>query len=413
MRFFKFLLPLLILAAGGGAFAWFKITKQEPEPLQPKNRAPTVSVQVVEKTTVSPMLRIFGQVETPIMSVLTAGVEADIIEVKVLEGNAVEQGQVMIVMDDTDTLLEILQRRAELAEIEALIESDKIKLQADKSALETEKSLLSLNRKAVERANKLAQSRAGSEATLDKALQDEQRQLLAITQRQQSISDFVSRQRQLQARLNKAEAALQRAERDQKRTQISAPFSGRIMDVMVSPGVRTNRGSQLVQLYDESQLELRAQVPSSSTSILRQAIDAGQPINAVINNSGQSIELALHRLSANVAAGQGGVDAFFRAKLAQLPVLGSTLEINLSLPPIENAVVLSPDSLYGRDRVYRVQDSMLQLISVRRLGQLTDEKHRQMLIVAGDVFAAGDQILNSRLPQAVNGLEVKVMQGNL
>ena len=224
MRFFKFLLPLLILAAGGGAFAWFKITKQEPEPLQPKNRAPTVSVQVVEKTTVSPMLRIFGQVETPIMSVLTAGVEADIIEVKVLEGNAVEQGQVMIVMDDTDTLLEILQRRAELAEIEALIESDKIKLQADKSALETEKSLLSLNRKAVERANKLAQSRAGSEATLDKALQDEQRQLLAITQRQQSISDFVSRQRQLQARLNKAEAALQRAERDQKRTQISAPF---------------------------------------------------------------------------------------------------------------------------------------------------------------------------------------------
>ena len=206
MRFFKFLLPFLILAVGAGAFAWFKTTGQEPEPLRPKNRAPVVSVQVVEKITVSPMLRIFGRVETPILSVLTAGVEADIIEVRVLEGNAVKQGEVMIVMDDADTLLEILQRRAELVEIEALIESDKIKFQADKSALETEKSLLSLNRKAVERANKLAQSRAGSEATLDKALQDEQRQLLAITQRQQSISDFVSRQRQLQARLNKAEA---------------------------------------------------------------------------------------------------------------------------------------------------------------------------------------------------------------
>ena len=182
---------------------------------------------------------------------------------------------------------------------------------------------------------------------------------------------------------------------------------------MVSPGVRTNRGSQLVQLYDESQLELRAQIPGSNIPVLRQAIDAGQPINAMINDNGRPIELALHRLSANVAAGQGGVDAFFRANMAQLPVLGSTLEVNLDLPPIENAVVLSPDSLYGQDRVYRVLDNRLQLVSVRRLGQLTDDNHRQMLIVAGDVFAAGDQILNSRLPQAVNGLEVKVVQGNL
>ena len=72
--------------------------------------------------------------------------------------------------------------------------------------------------------------------------------------------------------------------------------------------------------------------------------------------------------------------------------------------------MLSPDALYGRDRVYQVRDNALQSRTVRRLGQLNDEQGRRMLIVAGDGFEAGDQILSSRLPQAVNGLQIKVMR---
>ena len=408
MRILKFLLPILILLAGVGVFIGFNITAVEPVALQPKSIAPTVSVQVVTKTTASPTLRIFGETESPSMSALTAGVEADVIEVTVLEGNAVRRGQEMIVLDDTDAALEILQRQAELSEIEALIESDKIKLQADKSALKTEESLLALARKAVERADRLARSQVGSEAALDQAREDEQRQLLTITLRRQSVDDFASRQRQLQARRDKAAAALKRAEHDRQRTRVTAPFDGRITEVMVSPGDRANRGSQLVRLYDESLLELRAQVPSAYIPTLRQAIDSGRQINAVAVNNDHPIELVLNRLSASVAEGQGGIDAFFRAQRGRLPVPGGTLEVNLQLPPLENVVVLSPDSLYGRNLVYRVRDNMLQSKAVRRLGQLIDAEGRQMLIVAADAFENGDQLLNSRLPQAVSGLEVRV-----
>ena len=410
MRVSRYVLPLLILALGGGVFAWFQFTAAVPEPLRPQNRAPVVAVQVVAKTTASPTLRVFGQVETADMSVLTAGVDADVVEVKVLEGNSVRRGQEMIHLDDTDAALEILQRQAELAEIDGQMESAQVKLASDRSALATEQSLLALAGKAVARAGKLASSQAGSEASLDQALQDQQRQQLAVVQRQQAIDDYVPRQLQLQARRNKAVAVLKGAERDQQRTRVKAPFDGRVTEVMVSRGDRATRDTRLLQLYDESQLELRAQVPSGHLPALREALEAGREIRATALENHQPIHLFLHRLSASVDPGQGGIDAFFRARRGRLPVPGGTLEVSLKLPPVDNVMVLSPDALYGRDRVYQVLDSVLQSRAVRRLGQLSDSQGRYMLIVAGDGFAPGDQILSSRLPQAVSGLKVKVVR---
>lgn len=414
MRIVKFLLPLLVVAAGVGMFWWLTVTAKPPEPLRPEVRAPAVSVRVAEKVTASPTLRIFGRVEAPTLSVLTAAVEADVLEVAVLEGDAVRRGQVLVVFDDVDAALELRQRRSELADIEAQLESDRIKLQSDRSALKTEQSLLALQHKAVERAAQLARSKAGSEAALDQARQDEERQRLAVIQRRQSIDDFPARRRQLQARRDRAEAALMRAERARERTRVAAPFSGRITEVMVSEGERVNLGGQLLQLYDESQLELRAQVPSGYLPALRQALAAGRTVTAVVlererlGRGQQPIELVLHRLSAQVEAGRGGVDAFFRARRGRLPVPGGTLEINLRLPPLDNVVLLSPDSLYGGERVYLVRGDVLQSSPVRRLGRLSDGRSEALLIVDGSDFEDGDLILDSRLPQAINGLKVQV-----
>lgn len=414
MRIVKFLLPLLIVAAGVGMFWWLTVTAKPPEPLRPEVRAPAVSVRVAEKVTASPTLRIFGRVEAPTLSVLTAAVEADVLEVAVLEGDAVRRGQALVVLDDVDAALELRQRRAELADIEAQLESDRIKLHSDRSALKTEQALLALQHKAVERAAQLARSKAGSEAALDQARQDEERQRLAVIQRRQSIDDFPARRRQLQARRDRAEAALRRAERARGRTRVAAPFSGRITEVMVSEGERVNLGGQLLQLYDESQLELRAQVPSGYLPALQQALATGRTVSAVVldrerlGRGQEPIELALHRLSAQVEAGRGGIDAFFRARRGRLPVPGGTLEINLQLPPLDNVVLLSPDSLYGRERIYLVRGDVLQSSPVRRLGRISDGRSEPLLIVDGADFEEGDLILDSRLPQAINGLKVQV-----
>ncbi len=410
MRIVKFLLPVLIVAMGAGTYFYLKSNRSKPEPIKQVARLPVVGVQIVEKQRVLPSLTLFGQIEAPNNSVLSAGIAADVLEVFVLEGSTVDQGEQLVRLDQADTSLEILQRKAEIAEIEAQIESDRNRHNADKSALAREKELLGLIRKSVERARVMARASAGTEAQLDTALQQEQQQLLAIVQRQLSIDDFNSRQRQLQARLEKAQAALSRSQRDQARTLVIAPYPGRVIDVMVSQGDRTSPGQPLVQLYDDNRLEIRAQVPSRYIPTLRKVVGNGEVLGAKMIQAGLEVALTLHRLAASVTQGQGGVDAFFRAEVEPLPALGTTVEINLELPALEQAVVLSPDSLYGSDRVYRVEQGALRGLSVVRLGQRLDAAGRQQLIVDGTPFSPGDRIMNSRLPQAIEGLKVEARE---
>jgi multidrug efflux pump subunit AcrA (membrane-fusion protein) len=410
MRVLKFVLPLIILSIGFGGFTYLKSNKKESEPLIQKDRAPIVSVQNIEIVNATPTIKLFGQVETPNISSLTAVIEADVLAVSILEGDSVTKAQQLITLDNTDVILEIAQRQSELTEIEALIDSEKIRLASDKNALLIEKELLALTRRAVARARKLAVSQSGSEATVDEALQNEQRQILALTSRELSIRGFDSRLSQLKARLSKADAILKKALRDKDRSIVTAPYSGRVTQVLISVGDRVNRGEKLLEIYDDTQLELRAQIPSFYTPILQNALKNNLSVIASAENYEHKLVLNLHRMSASVSSGQGGVDGFFRTRTNNLPALGVTLEINLELPELKQVVLISPDSLYNQDSVYVIEQGLLAAKAVKRLGQLTDSENRQVIIVRGESLRKGDALLVSRLPQAISGLQVKVAE---
>ena len=407
MRILRFLLPVGVLAFGVLVYFAFDWTREVVAPTVPVERAAVVSVQVVSKRVASPTLRVFGTVESPHAGTLAASLAADVVAVNVLEGDAVARGRAVVELDDADVALTISQREAELTEIAAMLSADEIKRAADREMLAAEAELLALAKRAVARAERLAQSQTGTQAALDQARRDEQRQLLAVAARRQAVDEYEARRAQLQARHERAAALLQRAELDRERSRIRAPFDARITEVLVSPGDRTGVGTPLVRWYDEARLEVRAQVPSAYLPALRGAENA---VHAEVIG-GENIALTLHRLSASVGDGQSGVDAFFRVRdgsAAKLPVPGGTLEIIIKLPPIADVIVLAPQALYGRDRVYEVRGGVLQARTVRRLGQQSDATGRQMLLIAGDGFNDGDQILNSILPQAVSGLKVEV-----
>lgn len=414
MRVLKFVLPPLIIAGGAFVFWYLTASAPPPQPLRAEARPPVVSVRAAEKVTAAPTARVFGRVEAAASGVLTAGVEADVTVVTVLEGDAVRAGQVLVELDAADAELQLRARRAELADIDAQLDSDQVRLRGDRAALETELALLALRRTAVDRAARLARTQAGSEAALDQARQDHEQRRLAVIARRQSIDDAPARRRQLQARRARAATAVAMAERDLRRTRVTAPFGGRVTQVFVAAGERVAVGGRLLELYDASQLELRAQVPSAHLPALRRALAAGRAVTAVAeagNGVGGALELRLHRLSAQVGEGRGGVDAFFRAGPggAGLQVPGATMAVHLRLPPLEDVVLLSPDSLYGNSRVYLVRDEALQSKTVRRLGRIDAGDGRGLqLIVAGEAFASGDLILDSRLPQAIDGLQVRV-----
>ncbi len=406
----KFLSPIVLLALGFAGFQF--ITGNQEESPQLIRNAPEqfVFVKKADKIDEIPNIRLFGIVETPSFASLSTAIEADVELVSVLEGESVKRGDLLITLNRQDIELDVQQRQAELLEIEALIASDRIRHSADKSALETEKNLLKLTSNAVERAKRLVQNNAGSQATLDEALQNQARQQLAIIQREQSISDFPIRQKQLNARADNARAALGRARRDLERTSIEAPFDGRIAEVMVTAGDRVPRGGKLLNIYNESEFEVRTQVPFTSAARMQQAINANQQVRAQAVYENQRINLILHRLTALIEQGQAGIDAFFRTTSIQLPALGSTLDILVDMPTLQNVVVVPPDALYNGNRIYLVADNRLVPREVAQVGMRIKENGSQAIILEGTGFSGDENILISRLPRAVSGMRVRILE---
>lgn len=345
------------------------------------------------------------------MTRLTAAIGADVEEVAVREGEQVQKGQKLIKLADSDYLLQLKQRKAELTEIKAQIRSELDRHKSDEQALEHEKILLDLARKELDRARSLQRDNLSTQAHIDEAEQVVVKQQLAVNNRALSVNDHEARLAQLKARATKAEALRDLAALDIKRSSIEAPFAGKVTSVRVSPGDRTKIGDILVELYDHSTLEIRAQIPTQYENTLQQALASNITINGFAMLNQQTVTVALDRISGKIIQGSGGLDGLFRINDAnrQLQV-GRTLELRLSLPPINKAIALPREAIYGSDRIYRLAGERMSALSVERVGEMQMEDGNNYVIVKSPDIKAGDNIITTQLPNAIDGLLVKVAE---
>ena len=227
----RWLIPLLILTLGAGGFVALWASKPQLTPLEAQQRAWIVSVETVAPGPLAPMLRLYGRVESPNVAQLSAALNADVTAVRVLEGEQVRKGDLLITLDDRDYQLLIRQREAEVQEIRSLLESETLRQENDISSLKQEQQLLELSRRAVKRAEDLAERNVGSRSNLDDTREEEARQVITVQRRKLAIREYDSRMAQLGARLARAEALRDLAQLDMQRARIVAPFDGRVTKV--------------------------------------------------------------------------------------------------------------------------------------------------------------------------------------
>jgi hypothetical protein len=115
----------------------------------------------------------------------------------------------------------------------------------------------------------------------------------------------------------------------------------------------------------------------------------------------------LERLSGEVNAGSGGVNAIFSLsnKNGSLQ-LGRSLKLDLKLPPVDNAVVIPNTALYGMDTIYKVSDRRLKSVPVSRRGDYPDRDGIPHSVIASPHINSGDIIMTTQLPNAVENLLV-------
>jgi multidrug efflux pump subunit AcrA (membrane-fusion protein) len=402
----RLLLPMCILALALGGFFALRATRPATQPVPIQETAWRVDAMEVTPEPHVPQLLLYGTVEAPREANLSAAIAADVTEVLVAEGQRVEAGQPLVVLDDRDIALILEQRDADVAEIDALIDSEMGQYRSDLAALEREQAMLALDRKAVARAADLQQRKMGSQSLLEEA---QERQGLSFTERKRAVDDHPARLAQYHARLKRAEALRAQARLDLTRTRLTAPFAGRVAKVPVAPGDRVRVGDLLVQVYALGDLEVRAQIPFRYLPLVRDALEEGTTLTATGRVDGHELRTDLVRLGGEAVKGVGGVDALFRVRSGeQYVVPGRLFPLVLDLPAQAQTVALPQSALYGLDRIYRLEQDRMVALEVERIGERRVPDGDEWVLVRSSELKPGDRVITTQLPNAITGLRVTV-----
>lgn len=387
----------------------FKLLQTQPPVKTQSETIWTVQAKQLTSGPKAPQLELYGRVESPYTATITSIINADVRSLDVNEGQLVSNGQRLILLDDTDVRLAFEEKAAAVAELEAQIQLEKNRYENDTDALALEKSLVALAEKKLEREEKTSKNNLTSQSSFDTQKQALNNQKLALITRQLNVTDHPSRLAQLEANLNRNRALAQQAQNDLTRASVLAPFDGIILKTEVSPGERVRPGEVLLQMYATDQVELRAQIPQKFIGIIKQSLADQVPLYATVKTDIGEISTRLNRVSGTLSSGNHGVDALLSVDSSQVNELtiGDTLEMTLKLPAINNAYSVPVSSIYGTNRIYRIENERLVAINVEKLGgQYLDGK--QFVLIRNEKLRDGDLIITTQLPHAVSGLKVEV-----
>ncbi len=406
----KILLPILILIAGVIGFAGLRMSKPQQAPASIEERVWRVQVMEAKPRTLAPTLTLYGQVETPDMFKAASPGDAVVSQVRVREGQWVDQGRLLMSLDERDFLPALEQARAEVEELMAQIASERIRHQSDLKSLEQERQVLRLAQASVQRNERLKKQKLGSDSSVDEARQNAVQQALKVTARQYSIDDHAARLKQLQARLKKAQARVQDAVLDFERSRVIGPFPGVVSKVFVAKGDRVKTAKIMLEMYALDDMEVRARIPAPYKRELRVSLNEQRPVYGFTDHQGaENPRLRLDRFSG--LADPSGIDGLFGFEAgAETVRVGEMLRFQIVRPPRQNVVAVPYRSIYGSNRLYLMDDDRMKGIEVEVLGSYIGDKDEERLLVASEQIKPGDRIVVTHLPNAISGLRVEAVQ---
>ena len=408
------ILPILVIIIVAICILALYFFKPSARAKATPNNAWRVSVQKAHLSSNTPQLSLIGQVESPRETTLASPSNAYVNEVLVAEGNVVKKGQLLVTLDTSDEKLRLAQREADVSDLNAQITAEKNRYQSDIEALTIEKGLSKLASKASTRYGNLAKRQVGSDVQWDESKQAEGKQSLSLINRELAIQDHPNRLARLQAQLARVSALRDQSALDLARTQITAPFNGRITKLPISPQNRLRTGDTVLTLYDTDSIEIRAQVPLKYLPTFELALQQQKPITGNFTSLGQSISITLSRLSGAIEKGKGGIDGLFsiaanpQTQQAFPITVGRSLSISLELPAVSKSIIVPTQAIYGQDRIYTVKNSLLESHQIKRVGTQTALDGSLRFLIDSANIREGEDILITQVPNAISGMEVQI-----
>jgi multidrug efflux system membrane fusion protein len=377
----KFLLPILVL----GASAWLAMDLLGSAP-EPARKPPRPSVARVEVLAVRPTdypVRVpsRGTVAPRTQSTLIPEVAGRILEVApgFRAGGFFEAGDLLLKIDPSDYRNALVVARAELAQARLNLREE--------------------------------------EAQATQARRDWDK-----LQMDGEPGDLALRRPQLESRraaVAAAEARLAQAETDLRRTEIRAPYAGRVLDKRVDLGQYVSPGNVLATLYAVDYVEVRLPLTDRQAAFLDlpesyrgERSDAAGP--AVTLTAGESqwqgrivrTEGAIDLASRQIFVVAQVDDPYARHADGRPPLkVGQFVEASIEGRTLKGVYVLPRGAVQGQDRVYVITPED----KLERRGVTLVWHDRDSLIVSSGL-APGERIARTPLPFVADGAPVQVVR---
>lgn len=233
---------------------------------------PAVETAALRRTSIVPTARGFGSAEPPRVHEAIAEISARIVEKPewVESGRFVEGGDLLFRLDKGEVEIAVEQTQAQIESVGAQLARLEQQQANDQQLLEIESARLGLAQKEFDRQERLFSEGGTSEADLDGARSSLLAQNSAVRSLQNSLALYPAQKKELVAQLRNNEAQLEQTKIDLERTELRAPFDGRIREVFAEASQFASRGELLLTLDDVSSTEVNAQFPGAD---LRRVLD--------------------------------------------------------------------------------------------------------------------------------------------
>lgn len=374
------LLPVIVLGVLG-TIAWVILSNPPETSARGQNFGPQM---IVETQTIAPVdfqvsVPSYGIVRPRIQSLLVAQVGGQIVDKSSNfdEGGYFAEGEVMLTIDPRDYEANVMIAEASLADAEQTFLEEQAR---------AEQAQVDWNR-------------LGNEG---------------------EASDLVLRKPQLaaaQARVASAEANLIKARLDLERTQIRAPFDGRVLRQIVDLGQVVGTNTQLAEFYSVGVAEVRLPIANkdlnfvdlpepgnedaaaASTATLYSELAGNDTWDARVVRTEAAIDDTARQLHVLVHVN----DPFTADEQHRVPLkIGQYVTASIEGRLLEGVIVIPSSAIYQGSYVYVVDDGALQ----RRELTITWSDVDRAIVTAG--LASGDELVTTVLGQVTSGTAVAI-----
>lgn len=358
------LIGILVIAVAGGLFRLYSSGKVAPgsvsRPDQPAQAGDAETASVTVKN-ITQWYGAVGAIEPRTRARIQPRVSAQVEEVLVHDGEAVEKGQLLVMLDDQEMQAELSQARQSLKNAVSKKQQAEQAVNASKAALEEATS-------AYERTQELYEREAATEQELEEARSGFLQARAGLRSDRQGLQGA-------EAGVSVAEENVVKAEIALGYTEIRAPADGNVLERLVDPGDMASPATSLVLLRTAKALRLEAHVPETLVS----RVTPGKRLKATITTLDKTVRTRVEEL---IPYADPQTRTFLvKAGLPDVKGAYPGMYGKLMIPYEEATVILAP-----REAVRRV--GQLELVTV-----LTADGRENRYVKTGNIHDQQVEVL--------------------